>query len=66
MEVQTQAKQSVSLSFKNGSSDKVYNVELTQQDNGWVVNFSYGRRGAALTSGTKTKDPVDYEKAEKA
>ena len=32
MEVQTQAKQSVSLSFKNGSSDKVYNVELTVRD----------------------------------
>jgi bifunctional non-homologous end joining protein LigD len=51
------------LFMTQGSSDKQYNVHLRQQDGGWVVDFENGRRGKPLRSGTKTKDPVDYETA---
>jgi bifunctional non-homologous end joining protein LigD len=57
--------ESVSLSFTEGSSDKVYFAQLEAKDAGYVVNFSYGRRGSTLTSGTKTASPVPYEKAKK-
>ncbi len=57
--------QQVSLFFKQGSSDKLYNVEMVEDGNGYLVNFSYGRRGSTLKSGTKTSSPVDKEKAEK-
>jgi hypothetical protein len=55
-----------SLYFKQGSSDKVYNASIEKaDDNRFVVNFSYGRRGATLNTGTKTKIPVDYVSARK-
>jgi bifunctional non-homologous end joining protein LigD len=57
---------SIKLAFKEGSSDKVYHVELKAEANGYVVNFAYGRRGNTLNTGTKTATPVDLEKAEKA
>lgn len=53
----------ISLYFKEGTSDKIYKVALVKQVGGWVVNFSYGRRGTALKSGSKTPSPVDYDKA---
>ena len=58
--------ESINLEFKEGSSDKVYQAELTQEASGWVVNFAYGRRGSSLTTGCKTCEPVPYEKAKKA
>lgn len=58
--------ESISLYFRDGSSDKVYNATLEAKDGGFVVNFAYGRRGASLTTGTKTDSPVDYAKAKKA
>ena len=57
---------SAALYFREGSSDKVYNCSLEQSGDGYVVNFSYGRRGAALTTGTKTTSPVSMEKARQA
>lgn len=60
-----QQEKTASLYFTEGSSDKVYNAMLTQRDGGWVVNFAYGRRGKALTTGTKTEKPVGYAAAEK-
>ena len=54
---------SVSLHYRNGSSDKEYHAHLEAKDGGYIVNFAYGRRGTALTTGTKTKTPVDYDKA---
>ncbi|MEI6784848.1 MAG: WGR domain-containing protein [Verrucomicrobiota bacterium] len=53
------------LAYKEGSSDKVYNVSLEPKDQGWVVNFTFGRRGSTLNAGTKTAAPVEYEKAKK-
>lgn len=58
--------ESISLYFRDGSSDKVYNATLEAKDGGFVVNFAYGRRGASLTTGSKTDSPVDYAKAKKA
>lgn len=55
----------ITLYYREGSSDKVYQVQLKPQDGGWVVNFHYGRRGSTLTSGTKTQNPVEYAKAKK-
>lgn len=55
----------ISLYFKQGSSDKVYHAQLVAVGNGFVVNFQYGRNGSTLTAGTKTADPIDYDKAKK-
>lgn len=54
-----------SLFYSEGSSDKEYHAEIVEVAGGNVVNFRYGRRGAALTSGTKTSAPVDFAQAKK-
>jgi bifunctional non-homologous end joining protein LigD len=56
----------ISLYFKEGSSDKEYHAQLKPEKGKWVVTFQYGRRGAALTAGTKTPAPVEYAVALKA
>ncbi|MFY0535049.1 WGR domain-containing protein [Nannocystis pusilla] len=49
----------VSLGLREGSSDKVYIVDLCEVSKGkFVVNFQFGRRGAPLKDGTKTEAPV--------
>jgi predicted DNA-binding WGR domain protein len=54
------------LFFKEGKSDKVYNVDLCLIDNDqYVVNFRYGRRVSNLREGTKTVFPVSLEEANK-
>ena len=57
--------QQVSLYFTNGNSDKEYHAQLEASGDGFVVNFQYGRRGGTLKSGTKTKEPLTLEKAQK-
>ena len=56
------------LSFQEGKSDKVYEVDLVEQmsreSERYYVNFRYGRRGANLREGTKTTQPVSLEQAE--
>ena len=43
------------LSFQQGKSDKVYEIDLCETAPGeYVVNFRYGRRGANLREGTKS------------
>ena len=55
----------VTLFFKEGNSDKVYEIDLCDAGNEqYVVNFRYGRRGAVLKEGTKTETPVSREKAD--
>lgn len=54
---------SASLYFTNGSSDKEYHANIEASGDGYAVNFRYGRRGASLSTGTKTQTPVDYDKA---
>ena len=55
----------VSLANTQGSSDKVYHIQLEEKDGGFLVNFQYGRRGSTLKAGTKTKEPTSLEAAEK-
>jgi hypothetical protein len=54
------------LFFQEGSSDKVYEVDLCYVGGDrYVVDFRYGRRGATLKSGSKTGAPVSLPQAEK-
>jgi len=55
----------VSLYYRHGSSDKVYQAAIEPSGQQFVVNVAYGRRGATLTTGTKTSAPVDYATAKK-
>jgi bifunctional non-homologous end joining protein LigD len=56
----------ITLYFKQGNSDKVYHASLEEVENSrFVVNFAYGRRGATLSTGTKTKSPLGYDAARK-
>ena len=57
--------ESITLYYRKGTSDKVYRVSLEQESVGWVVNYEYGRRGSAMTPGTKTKSALAYPQAKK-
>lgn len=53
------------LFFHEGKSDKVYEIDLCEVNpDAFIVNFRYGRRGAALKEGSKTPTFVSREKAE--
>jgi bifunctional non-homologous end joining protein LigD len=58
-----EACKSVSLYYREGTSDKEYHVRLEARGDGFVVNFAYGRRGSTLSTGTKTSAPVYYDAA---
>ncbi|WBM75370.1 WGR domain-containing protein [Saprospira grandis] len=52
------------LHFKQGNSDKVYEVDLCELEAGaFLVNFRYGKTGGPLREGSKTPTPVDETKA---
>jgi len=51
------------LFYRDGSSDKEYHAAINPVDGGYTVTFAFGRRGSALTAGTKTATPVPLEKA---
>ncbi|MFQ4140625.1 WGR domain-containing protein [Chlorogloeopsis sp. ULAP02] len=54
------------LHFQEGSSDKVYEVDLCQVSEGrYVVNFRYGRRGSNLKEGTKTTQALPLQEAQR-
>ncbi len=53
------------LHFREGNSDKVYEVDLCEVGEKFVVNFRYGRSGSTLKEGTKTTNPVEFEEAQK-
>jgi len=55
--------ESITLYFREGSSDKVYQATIEPKDGGHVVKFAYGRRGSTLSTGTKTPTPVPYDQA---
>jgi len=55
----------VSLYCKEGGSDKVYTLWLEEKGDGFLVNFNYGPRGGWVQNGTKTKEPVAKDKAQK-
>ncbi len=57
---------SIQLFFQEDNSDKIYEIHLIESGtDAYVVNFKYGRRGAALKEGTKTVFPVTLSEAEK-
>lgn len=51
----------ITLYFREGNSDKVYQASIDAKDGGFVVNFAYGRRGSTLNTGNKTQAPVEYQ-----
>lgn len=55
----------ITLYYREGSSDKVYQAAIEPKDGGFVVNFAFGRRGSTFQTGTKTAQPVDYPAARK-
>ena len=55
---------SITLHYREGSSDKVYQASIEPKGNQFVVNFAYGRRGTTLQTGSKTQAPVDLEEAQ--
>lgn len=56
---------SAALYFRDGGSDKEYHVRIEAKDDGYVVNFAFGKRGAALSVGSKTTVPTTLEAAVK-
>ena len=52
---------STTLYFREGPSDKVYQACIRPKDKGFMVHFSYGRRGSMLNTGSKTSMPVEYQ-----
>ncbi|MEO6848018.1 MAG: WGR domain-containing protein, partial [Chthoniobacterales bacterium] len=57
--------ESITLYYKEGASDKIYQANLEAKDDGFIVTFAYGRRGSTLNTGAKTSNPVPYESAKK-
>ena len=57
--------ETITLYYREGASDKVYQAAIEAADGGYVVKFAYGRRGATLATGSKTQEPVDYAGAKR-
>lgn len=55
--------ESTTLYYRQGSSDKIYQVAVEASGDGFVVTFAYGRRGSTLSTGAKTADPVPLAQA---
>jgi len=53
------------LHYKDQRSDKVYRVAIEPRDDGYVVNFAYGRSGSTLNTGTKTACPLYFDAVQK-
>src|SRR5205823_3494731 len=53
----------ITLYYRQGSSDKIYQASIQSKDGGYVVTFAYGRRGTTLHTGTKTQSAVNYDAA---
>jgi bifunctional non-homologous end joining protein LigD len=57
--------QQITLYYREGSSDKVYQCSIEPEGDLFVVNFAYGRRGATMQTRTKTSSPVHYDTAKR-
>jgi bifunctional non-homologous end joining protein LigD len=55
----------ITLYFRQGSSDKVYQASIEPAGDNFVVRFAYGRMGSTLQAGTKTNAPVAYADAKR-
>lgn len=56
--------QSISLFYREGSSDKVYRASIVEVEGGYMVNFAYGKRGNVNNYGSKTPGPSTLPKCE--
>jgi bifunctional non-homologous end joining protein LigD len=56
--------ETIELYFQQGSSDKVYHLQLEGVDEQWSVKAQWGRRGSALQSDTKMNG-VAFEEAKR-
>ena len=54
----------IDLHYQQGSSDKVYHLQLETVEGTWSVNAQWGRRGSSLQSDTKASG-VPYEEAKR-
>ncbi len=60
------SRETVSLYYRSGTSDKIYNIQLEPDGAGnWLVNAQYGRRTGGLTSLTKTPTAVPHFSAKR-
>src|SRR5271155_6026783 len=57
-------RETIELYFQQGSSDKVYHLQLESVEEQWSVNAKWGRRGSALQSDTKVSS-VAFEEAKR-
>ena len=53
----------VCLYYREGTSDKVYEIHLTEDEGGFCVTGYNGRRGTKLVAQSKTPKPVPYRTA---
>lgn len=53
------------LTFRQGNSDKFYEVVLRQDATGHYVDVTYGRIGTSGANDTKTRNPVSLAEAQK-
>ena len=53
------------LYFQQGSSDKVYHLQLEDAQDQWSVQAQWGRRGSALQSDVKVSGTT-YEEAKRS
>ena len=53
----------VCLYYREGTSDKVYEIHLTQEEDGFLVTGYNGRRGTKLVAQPKTLKPVPLRTA---
>ena len=60
----TKKTETIELYFQQGSSDKVYHLQLESVEEQWSVNAQWGRRGSALQSDAKVSS-VAYEEAKR-
>jgi bifunctional non-homologous end joining protein LigD len=56
--------ETIELYFQQGSSDKVYHLQLEGDEEQWTVKAQWGRRGSALQSDTKVNG-VAFEEAKR-
>jgi bifunctional non-homologous end joining protein LigD len=61
---QTMKVERIDLYYQQGSSDKVYHLELEGVGDKWSVNAQWGRRGSALQSDSKANG-VTYEEGKR-
>src|SRR4051812_19270706 len=55
--------ENITLYYRSGSSDKVYQARIQPEGNKYSVEYFYGRRGSTLQCGMKTPVAVNYEAA---